>query len=75
MDLLNILKLCQYNSRKLCISMDTCCLLDYFACLGVNQVMRDLALLICDPLVYLSYLCCVRPLGPLLGFYTLISLL
>ena len=33
--------------------------------------MCDLALLICDPLVYFSYLRCVRPLGPLLDFYAL----
>ena len=33
--------------------------------------MYDLALLICDPLVYFSYLRCVRPLGPLLDFYAL----
>ena len=43
-------------------------------CLGVNQVgvaLCDLALLICDPLVYFSYLRCVCPLGPLLDLYAL----
>ena len=61
---------CMYVAR------DTCCLLgsfDVVCMLGVNQVwccMRDLALLICDPLVYFTYLRCVRPLGPLLLFVT-----
>ena len=32
--------------------------------------MHDLALLVCDPLVYFSYLPGVRPLGPLLFFVT-----